>query len=416
MVKKTILDSGLVIISEYIPAFPSFALSYTLRNASRSETKKNNGIYHLIEHMVFKGTHINDQKKIADISDRLGGHLNAFTGKEITQYYLKAIDEKLHESFHLLTDIIRNSTFPEDEFIKEKNVVIQEIKESEDNPDTFAFETFYEELFKKNGLGYPIAGKEDVVAGFKRDDVFDYYQKNYAPDNLVLGAVGNVDHDELVKLATEAFKDCPPRKPRPFAFNQPAFHFETLCKNNDSLQQVYAITGFKATSAIDTNRHRFAILNDILGGGLSSRLHQEIRENRGLAYTVSSFTDNYLDCGIHIVYSVVENDKIEEYLDAVKTEILRLKKDGITDEELNRSRDHIKASVVLSLESTLSLMRYHVNQELNLQREVTVKEIIDNINATTKDDIHQLIDEYLDLDNAFILLYGDIDEKMSYSF
>ncbi|MCP5102191.1 MAG: insulinase family protein [bacterium] len=408
MIEKTILDSGLVVISDYIPAFPSFALSYSVRGGSRAENEKNNGIHHFIEHMMFKGSSKYDLKQIADISDRLGGRLNAFTGKEITQYYLKAIDEKLDESFELLTDIVMNSTFPQDEFLKEKSVVVQEIKEAEDSPETNAFETLYESIYETNGLGYPIGGKEKSVSSFERDRIYDFYKKNYSPDNLLLTAVGNIKHDQLVRLAERFFKKYPSKAPGDFSFPLPAFHAKTFSKKNDSLNQVYAITGFESLSAVSPLRNRFALMNDIVGGGMSSRLFQTIREEKGLAYTVSSFSDNYLDCGVHLIYSIVDKEKTGEYLDAVKEEILHLKKEGITRDELNRSRDHMKASVILGLESTLSLMRFHVNNELNMNQELTIEEIVDDINNATVNDINALFQDYLNLDKESVFLYGDV--------
>jgi predicted Zn-dependent peptidase len=414
MVKKTVLDSGLVIISEYIPAFPSFALSYSVRGGSRAETLDNNGIHHFIEHMMFKGTSKNNLKQIADISDRLGGQLNAFTSKEMTQYYIKAIDEKLEESFELLTDIVMNSTFPKEEFLKEQSVVTQEIKESEDNPDTHSFETLYEDVYKNNGLGYPIGGKENSVSNFRRDMVYDFYKKSYTPDNLVLAAVGNINHQQLVQLAADAFKHFPSRDPKDFAFQPPEFHAKTFIKKNPSLKQIYVIIGFEGLSSVSPLRHQFSIMNDILGGGMSSRLFQKIREEKGLTYTVNTFFDTYLDCGIHLIYSIVEKEKFDEYLEAVKTEILRLKREGITEQELNRSRDHIKASVILGMESNVSRMRFHVNQEVNLKREVTIEEIVESIDKTTVDDINRLFQEYLNLEKSAVFLYGDVADFMIY--
>ncbi len=411
MVEKTVLDSGLVVISEYIPAFPSFALSYSVRGGSRAENKKNNGIHHFIEHMMFKGTAKYDLKQIADISDRLGGRLNAFTSKEITQFYIKAIDEKLDESFELLTDIVMSSSFPKEEFLKERNVVVQEIKEAEDSPETNAFETFYEDIYKQNGLGYPIGGKEKWVSTFEREMVYDFYKSNYSPDNLLLTAVGNVTHAQLVRLADTFFKKFPARAPRDFAFPVPTFHVNDFYKKNESLKQLYVIMGFDSLSSVSPQRHRFSIMNDILGGGMSSRLFQEIREEKGLAYTVSSFSDSYLDCGLHLIYSIIDKEKIDEYLDAVKEEIRRLKQKGITQKELDRSRDHMKASVILGLESNVNRMRLHVSNELNLKREVTIEEIIDDINNASVEDINRLFHDCTDLDNAAVFFYGDVAEK-----
>jgi predicted Zn-dependent peptidase len=411
MLKKTVLDQGLVIISEHIPAYPSFALSYSLRSGSRAETLENNGIHHFIEHMLFKGTAKYDLKQIADISDRMGGRLNAFTSKEITQFYIKAIDEKLEESFDLLTDIVVNSIFPETEFLKERNVLVQEINESEDNPDTNSFEALYEEIYKSNGLGFPIGGKEGRVSVFERNMVFDYYKKNYTPDNLILAAVGNVEHDRLVQLAAGAFKHFPSRPLKDFAFPLPTFHAKTFSKKNASLKQIYAITGFEGVSSVSPLRHRFSIMNDILGGGMSSRLFQAIREEKGLAYTVNSFTDNYVDCGLQLIYSIIEKEKTGEYLEAVEKEILHLKKEGITRQELERSRDHMKASVVLGLESSVNRMRYHVNNELNMKREITLEQVLEYINDVKMDDINRLLEDYPAPDSAAVFLYGDVTDE-----
>ena len=326
MVRKTVMDSGLTVISEHLPEFPSFALSYTLKSGSRAENPENNGIHHLVEHMMFKGSKNYDLKEIADISDRLGGRLNAFTGKEITQYYIKAIDEKMEEAFDLLTDIVLNSTFPENEFEKEKNVVVQEIKESKDNPDSFAFETFYEGVFGKNALGFPIAGKEKKVSKLTRRVVFDFYRENYRPEKLILAGVGNIEHAKLVELAGKAFLNFPSSHPQDFSFKKADLNFKSFWKKNSSLKQVYIVLGFKGISFVSPLKYKFMLMNDILGAGMSSRLFQKIREEKGLAYTISSFAEGFFESGIHFIYSIVEPEKVEEYLNAVREEITCLKK------------------------------------------------------------------------------------------
>ncbi|MCP4156968.1 MAG: insulinase family protein, partial [bacterium] len=202
----------------------------------------------------------------------------------------------------------------------------------------------------------------------------------------------------------------PAKAPSDFNFQPPHFSHKTFQETNTSLKQVYALIGFEGLPVVSPLRHRLAVLNDILGGGMSSRLVQVIREQKGLAYTVSSFNDNYLDCGLQLIYSIIDQNSIEEYLDAVKNEILRLKKDGITQDELDRSSDHIKAAVILSLESNVSRMRFHVNHEVNLKREITIKEIVNNISQSTVENINQLANDFLNLDKAAIFLYGDIGD------
>jgi len=406
MVEKTILPCGLTVISENFPEFPSFALSYSLKSGSRAEKPDSNGIHHLIEHMLFKGSRRHDLKQIADISDRLGGRLNAFTSKEITQYYIKSIDEKLNESFALLSDIVFYSTFPEDEFAKEKNVIIQEIKEADDYPETNAFETFYEKIYAGNALGYPIGGREKHVAGLNRGQVFTSYRENYVPENMLLSAAGNIRHQELVALADDFFASFPARAPRQFKFPRARFRPRRFHKKNKALNQCYVLTALDSISLVSHLRHPIMIMNDILGGGMSSRLFQSIREEKGLAYTVSSFIDSYLECGVQIIYAVIEPDKVSAYLKAVGDEIGRLRKKGISRGELERAKDHIKSSIILSLENNVAKMRFNTSQELYLGKEQQVADIIAEINATTSRDINAFCGKYLDLDQAALLTYG----------
>jgi len=406
MVQKTILPCGLTVISEKFPEFPSFALSYTLKSGSRAETPANNGIHHLIEHMLFKGSKNYDMKQIADMADRLGGRLNAFTGKEITQYYIKSIDEKLAASFSLLSDIVLNSTFPEDEFLKEKNVIIQEIREAEDNPDSNAFETLYEKIYKNNPLGYPIGGREKQLSRLTRGEVFAFYLEKYVPGNLLLSAAGNIEHRELVELASDFFSRFPARPALDFNFAKASFQPRQFFKKNDSLSQCYIITAMDSISLLTPFRHPFMIMNDILGSGMSSRLFQGIREEKGLAYTISSFVDSYLECGVQIIYAVIEPDKIAAYLRAVQDEIDLLKKEGIRSDELERAKDHIKSSTILSLENNVSKMSFNTNQELYFKKEQDVASIIAEINAATRDDINGFCRQYLNLGQAALFSYG----------
>ena len=406
MVEKTVLPCGLTVLSEYYPEFPSFALSYSLKSGSRAEISVMNGIHHLIEHMLFKGSRRYDLKQIADISDRLGGRLNAFTSKEITQYYIKSIDEKLGESFALLTDIVFHSTFPEDEYAKEKNVIIQEIKEADDNPETNAFESFYEKIYAGNALGYPIGGRERHVAGLDRARVLSFYREHYVPENMLLSAAGNIRHRELVALASDFFASFPARAPRQFKFSRARFRPRRFQKKNENLNQCYVLAALDSVSLVSSLRHPIMIMNDILGGGMSSRLFQSIREEKGLAYTVSSFIDSYLECGVQIIYAVIEPEKVGDYLEAVRSEIKRLRKNGIHPDELDRAKDHIKSSIILSLENNVAKMRFNASQELYLGREQRVADIIAEINATTRRDINGFCGKYLDLETAAWFTYG----------
>lgn len=412
---KTILKSGITVLTEQFTQIPSFALSYTLKSGSRNEDISSNGIHHLIEHMLFKGSNKYNLKAIADISDRLGGRLNAFTSKEITQFYIKAIDEKLEQSFDLLTDIIFNSEFDKKEFKKEVDVIRQEIKEGDDNPDSKAFELFYENLFAGNGLGLPIAGTLKSVSSLSRDFVFETYKKLFNPENLILSCVGNIEHGEIESLAEKYFPKINSRLNEIENALKPDFNHNISVHRNKNLKQIYSIIGFKGISVVNPNRYKFMIMNDILGSGMSSRLFQSIREKKGLAYTISSFVDSFYDFGLHMIYSILDSGKVSEYLKAVRNEIETLKTNGADFEELEKSKDHIKSSLILSLENNISKMRLNVNQELYFKKQKKIEKIINEINLVTVDDIKKTANKFLDLSNFSILLYGDLPENKNYS-
>jgi len=411
MVQKTILPCGLTILSETSDHIPSIALSYTLKSGSREEFLETTGIHHLIEHMAFKGCDRYDLKRIADLGDRLGGGLNAFTAKEMTQFYLKAVDSSFDLAFDLLSRIVFKATFPADEYKKERNVVLQEIREGEDNPDTFAFETYFEQAFPGTGLGYPIGGKRRWLRQLSRDQVFHYYQATYIPENLILCAVGNITHDRLAAAAAAFFEGFPERPPSPVIFPEAPSRRFSAVKRNRTLNQYYVITGLEGVSQSSTRRYTFMVLNDILGSGMSSRLFQKIREEKGLAYSVSSFTESFLEQGLLMIYAAVEAEKFDDYLSALRAEIESLRAHGVTEEELARSKDHLLAATILSLETQSARMRFHTSNEIYFQEEQKLEEVIAAIRAISRDDISRLAAEFLDVDSASLFVYGNLPAR-----
>ncbi|MCK4889242.1 MAG: insulinase family protein, partial [Candidatus Aminicenantes bacterium] len=255
--KKTVLKSGLTVLTEKYSQIPSFALSYTVKSGSCNETVSNNGLHHLIEHMLFKGSSKYSQRDIADISDRLGGRMNAFTSREITQYYIKSIDEKFSESFDLLTDIVFNSNFDKTEFTKEKDVISQEIKEGDDNPDSKAFELFYRKVFGDSGVGLPIAGTLESVSGLKRNFVDKKYRELYIPSNIILSCVGNIDHEEILILAEEKFADSSPSHLLEIMNTGQSFNSGVSVHSNKSLKQVYSVIGFNSIPITSSERYKY---------------------------------------------------------------------------------------------------------------------------------------------------------------
>ncbi len=409
--KRTVLDCGLTILTEKYTNIPSFALSYTVKSGSCKEISETNGIHHLIEHMVFKGSDGFDLKQIADISDRLGGRLNAFTSREITQFYIKAIGEKLEESFDLLTDMVFRSKFSPNEYKKEIDVIKQEIKEGDDNPDSKAFEYFYEDVFGKTGIGLPIAGSVESVDRLDRDFVYDYYKNLYTPSNIILSCVGNIDHADLLSLASAKFDSKRIEKDKSETFTFDGIKNNLFIRSNENLKQLYVITGFKSIPVVSPDRYKLMLINDILGAGMSSRLFQKIREEKGLAYTINSFIDSYKSFGIHMIYSIVEPGKIYEFMNAVKNELNLLSDKGIREIELEKSKDHIKSSLILSLESNVAKMRFNINGEIYFKKQKKITKILDEINNVTVGELNEILKGYPDRNLTSTLIYGDVKEK-----
>jgi len=414
--KKTILKSGLIVLTEEYSQFPSFALSYTVKSGSKNEKGSDNGIHHLIEHMLFKGSNEYSQKGIAEISDRLGGRMNAFTSREITQYYIKSINEKLQESFNLLSDIVFNSNPDEIEFEKEKSVICQEIKEGDDSPDSKVFDFFYKDIFGNSGIGLPIAGTIQSVSGLSRDFAYKRYKELYIPKNTILCCVGSVSHKDIVSLAEEKFLKVSKIKKHKFKNHKPSFSPRIFIHRNQSIKQIYSVIGFESIPITNSKRYNYMILNDILGAGMSSRLFQKIREDRGLAYTISSFIDSYDMFGIHMIYAITDSGKIPDYLNAVRNELTILKKKGISKEELQKSKDHIKSSLILSLENNVSKMRFFLDGELYFKEKRNLDNIIGKIDKISVKDINGILDNYPDTNRISITLYGDISENESLNF
>ncbi len=408
MVKKTVLDCGLTVLSDHQPDSPSAALSYTLKNGSRVESRDDCGLFHFIEHMLFKGGAKYDYRSIASISDRLGGHLNAFTGKEMTQYYIKVVGDKTAQAFDLLSEMVFRSSFPADELEKERGVIIQEVRETLDNPDQYAFELFYEKAFPGSGLALPIGGYEDTVAGLSHERIHSLYREIYHPGNFVLASAGALSHAELLDLAAGFFRDFPGRQVVPFTYQ--GFNWKSIqeMKPNPSLQQAYVIIAFPGLASASPQRETFMILNDALGGGMSSRLFQAIREEKGLAYTVSSFHDSYFEAGVHLVFAVIEPQNLNEYLAAVRSEVETFRQNGVSDEELARAKDHIRASVVLGLESNLARMRYLVNHELYHGGEIPLAELLSRVDAVSLEQLADLARHTLDIPGSSLFVYGNI--------
>ncbi len=385
-VQKDTLPNGLMVITEAMPAVRSISLGIWLRVGSRQEAQNENGLSHFIEHMVFKGTERRSAEEIARAADAIGGHLDAFTSKEYTNFSIKVLDEHLERAFDILADLVRRPLFRSEEITKESRVIEEEIRMVEDIPDDLVHEMFTQSYWRGHALGRPILGTRRTVRSFSRRRVLDFYQRHYTPENLLVTAAGHLEHSRILDLVNAAFKDLSPNGSSPRQA-PPTPHPHLRYRRKKELEQAHLCVGTEACSFADPKRYAMHILNAVLGGGMSSRLFQNIREKRGLAYSVFSSVNCYRDAGSLTVYAGIAPNNLRQTLDLILEEFHRLKSDPIPDDEFQRAKDYLKGSTLLGLESTGSRMSSLARHELYYGRYVSLDEIEASVDAVTQDQV-----------------------------
>jgi predicted Zn-dependent peptidase len=388
MVSKTVLDNGIRIVSEEIGHVRSISIGIWVESGSRHENRMNNGTAHFIEHMLFKGTQRRSAFEIASAIDSVGGIMNAATGKESTSFYIKIPDYHLETAIDLLADIFISSRFHEDDIDKERSVVLQEIRMAEDEPGDYIHD-FFEGLFwKEHPLGMNILGSREKVALFHRHDLLGFFHDRYKGSNLVIAAAGNLQHAHIVELIEKSFRSLPnlgvvDPVAAPEARAGTAFLYKKL-------EQVHLIVGATAPTAIDHSRYAAFLLNAVLGGSMSSRLFQEIREKRGLAYDVGSYLTSYRDAGIFGVYVATEAAQVNETLGVIKEELARCAAELIGEKELKSAKELLKGNYLLGRESTDNRMTGLARNEIYFGRQITPEEVVSRIDAVQKEEIRAL--------------------------
>ncbi len=385
MIVHDTLPNGVRLVTESMPHVRSVSLGVWLARGSRHESASESGMAHLVEHMLFKGTARRSAVDIAQDIDSMGGHLDAFTSKEYAGYYIKVLDEHVPRAFDILSDLVLHPSFPEDELEREKKVVLEEIKMVEDTPDDLVHEMFTEHYWQGHPLGRPILGTPETVSSFDRAALLAYFRNAYVGRNFVVAAAGHLDHAALRALVEPAFGDVPdagadwvdavPGGAPPFI------------EREKDLEQSHVVIGTPGLPQTHGDRYPSYLLNIILGGSMSSRLFQNIREKRGLAYAVFSGLSAYRDTGLLTVYAGCAADRVPEVVDLVVEEFKTLRTTPVCDEELRRAKDHLKGSLMLSLESTSSRMTHLARQEMYFGGHVTLDEILARVEEVSADDL-----------------------------
>ena len=411
MVSKNVLDNGIRIVSQEMPEHRSVSLGIWVENGSRHESESENGLSHFIEHLLFKGTARRTAAQIAEEMDAVGGVLNAFTAKEHTCYYAKVLDENLPLAIDLLTDIFLHSSFDPEEIERERSVILQEISQAEDTPDDYVHDLFNLDFFKDHPIGRPICGREETVNGFGREDILGFFKARYQPRRVIVSAAGNFRHDAMVEEIAGRLGGVPDSNGDLGSHESAPEMGSGVFPHAKSLEQVHLCLGVAGLSQTHPQRYAAYVLNTLLGGGMSSRLFQEIREKRGKAYSVYSFSSSYKDVGYFGVYAGTSLESTEEVVDLIGKELRKLASGEVSAEELGRTQGQLVGSMMLGLESTDSWMSHIARNEIYFGRAVDTEEICRKVRAVSRDDVIELAAALFTGGATTLTLLGGFDDE-----
>ena len=411
MYKKHVLENGLNIIGEEIPYVKSISLGVWINAGSRIEDEEISGVSHFIEHMLFKGTRNRTSKQIASEIDNLGGQINAFTSKECTCYYVKLLDSHIDIGIDVLSDMILNSKFNEDDLDKERSVIIEELKMYEDSPEDLAYDLLTENIYKNDPLGMNIIGTEESLNRLNREKLLDYFNKYYVPNNSVIAISGNFNFDEIINKIEEKFKVWKKRDVN-VDIKKAEFKSCFLTKNKDIEQVNLAMSLEAVPIESDKEVYALAVINTVFGGSISSRLFQKIREEKGLVYSIYSSQSLYRKCGELGIFASMSNEHLKEVYESIIEEIKIMKKYYLTDQEIKESKEQLKGSYILGLESTSSRMM-SIGRSLLLNNKVeSTDDILKSIDNVDRETVKIVIDKIFNLDKLGVCIVGrDVEEN-----
>jgi len=411
-VEKTILDNGVRIITERITQFRSATIGIWVDVGSLYEEDHNRGMSHFLEHSLFKGTPTRNAHQIAETMDGIGGNLNAFTEKEQTCFIAKVMDKHIPLAMEMMGDMLLNAHFPDEEVEKEKNVVLEEIKMYEDSPDELIFDLLAEACWKNHPLSLPILGSAESIRGIKRDTILDFVKDYYTPEQITVAVAGHVKHEDIVEKVKRYFPFAAGAKSKKKPLGSPQFTSTTVIKEK-AIEQVHVCLGMNGVSQKDDRRHALLILDTILGGSVSSRLFQEIREKRGLAYSVTSLQASYGDGAIFGVYAATAPSNLKTVMNLLKEILSDVRAKGITKAELKKAKEHLKGVLSLSFESTSNRMIRLAKGELYHGRFTPHDEVLKKIQAVTLDDVKNVAKDVLQIEHGTWAVVGQVPDDVT---
>lgn len=407
MVNKTVLNNGVRVISENLPHAYSVSIGIWVANGSRHERRESNGVAHFIEHLLFKGTKLRSALEIAREIDSVGGILNAFTSREFVCYYAKVLDAFLPKAVNLLSDIFLNSVFDAEEIEKERKVILQEINMLEDTPDDYIHDLFSQQLWCGHPLGMPIIGNEESVGRLSRDFIIDYRNQKYCTEDIIITAAGKVDHQELLHSLSDMCAQIQTGS-RTKAARRPAYKKKVAVFEKD-LEQVHLCLGLKALPQDHEERYAAHIMNTILGGSMSSRLFQEVREKAGLAYAIYSYMANHSDTGSLAVYAGTSQDSLAKVIELTLREFKKLKTETVSQVELDSAKEQLKGNILLSLESSDNRMTKLAKNEIYFGRYQPFQEIIEGFDRVSAKSLQGLCERLFEDRYATLVVMGKAD-------
>ncbi len=407
-IQRQVLPNGLTILTEKMDHIRSVSIGIWVKSGSRHEDPNVNGISHFVEHMVFKGTSSRSAKDIARQVDSIGGNMDAFTGKETICFNVKVLDEHLPVAIDILSDMVLHPVFDVNEITRERGVILEEIKMDEDNPDYLVHEIFTQNFFKGHPLGKPILGTKETVRRFDQEAIWGYYGGKFSPGNMIISAAGNLNHKEFVDLLRQRFEQLPVGS-NGWHDTPPKINSRIILRNKKALEQVQICVGVPSYSISHERRYVTYILNTLLGGGMSSRLFQNVREKQGLVYSIFSELNPFRDAGMLSVYAGTSRESAPKVVQSIVHEFRELKTAPIAEEELKRAKDQLKGNLMLSLESSTARMSNLARQEMYYDHFFTMDEIIDRIQAVTVEDLLETANELFQPQLIAVTVLGNLN-------
>ena len=409
MYKKFTLGNGVRVVCEHIPFVRSVSLGIWVRTGSRDESMKNNGISHFIEHMLFKGTGKRSAADIAETIDNIGGQLNAFTGKECTCFYAKILDEHLDIAVEVLSDMLFNSLYSKKDVTVEKKVILEEIGMYEDAPDELVHDILSEAVWEGSATGYPILGTRKSLRGINREHIRNYIIERYTPENTVISVAGNYEKEKLIEMLEKYFGSWKAEKKAEINIETVEFK-PGLCIKEKDTEQVHICIGFEGIENGNDCLYPLLAVNNIFGGGMSSRLFQKIREKKGLVYSIYSYPTAYNDVGLFTIYAGMKPEQLNEVVSLIYDEVRLLLKKGISAQELEKTKEQLKGNYILGMESTSSRMNSIGKSELMLGYINTPEEIMGKIEAIDMDGVDEIIKNIFNLGKKGISIVGSLKQ------